>query len=50
MNALSRVVRAFGLVVVIDTDAPDLFDLLEPQLPPFPEESRASEPQLSYRV
>lgn len=43
-------VRAFGLVVAIATDAPDLFDLLEPQLPSFPEEWGTSTPQLSYRV
>jgi hypothetical protein len=48
--AVSRVVRAFGLVVAIDSDAPDLFGLLEPQLPSFPEEPGASTPHLSYRV
>jgi hypothetical protein len=47
---MSRVVRAFGLVVAIESDAPDLFDLLEPQLPSFPEECGTSTPQLSYRV
>jgi hypothetical protein len=44
------VVRAFGLVVAIETDAPDLFDLLEPQLPSFPEEAGASTAQINYRV
>jgi hypothetical protein len=47
---VSRVVRAFGLVVAIETDAPDLFELLEPQLPSFPEERGPATPQLSYRV
>lgn len=45
----SRVVRAFGLVVSIQTEAPDLFALLEPQLPSFPEEPDAPA-DLHYRV
>jgi hypothetical protein len=45
-----RVIRAFGLVVAIETDAPDFFELLDPQLPSFPEERETAPPQLSYRV
>lgn len=46
--------RAFGLVVSIETDAPDLFDLLDRQLPPFPLASSDGAgliaPDLAYRV
>ncbi len=48
---ITRVFRAFGLVVAIHTDAPDIFDLLQPQLPIFPEEASASAtPDLHYHV
>lgn len=51
---LTRAVRAFGLVVSIETDAPDLFDLLGRQLPEFPlatpDDAGPVAADLAYRV
>ncbi len=46
---IRRVVRAFGVGIAIHSDAPDLFDILEPQLPVFPLVEEA-DPVLSYQI
>jgi hypothetical protein len=55
---LSRAVRAFGMIVRIDTDAADLFALLDRRLPAFPPASPHDRPDgsgdpmrtITYRV
>jgi hypothetical protein len=47
---MHRTVRAFGLVVDVQTDDARLFPLLDRQLPSFPEEPRSTTPRVSYRV
>jgi hypothetical protein len=47
---MCRVMRAFGLVVAIRSDAPDLFEHLESQLPAFPEDGSRPEADVHYDV
>lgn len=47
---VSRRIRAFGLVVAIDTDDARLFPLLERQLPPFPSAAEGDAADARYRV
>ena len=47
---ICRVLQAYGLVVSIQTDAPDLLPLVEPQLPSFPDAPASSAADLEYQV
>jgi hypothetical protein len=43
-------IAAYGLIVTIDTDEPDLFRLLDQHLPAFPAASTTASPSLAYRL
>jgi hypothetical protein len=47
---VARRIAAYGLIVAIDADEPDLFRLLDQHLPAFPAAATTACPSLAYRV